>query len=155
MKAGMRRLSARTATAGVAMLILALYAGAIVGGLRVRDLSKVTEVSTYTWPTEATSGRRAWTPPSRSTIPAGPRGESIRRGAKIFNETALYAAENTGARISCSSCHLEGGIQPFASPVVNVHPLFPMFNARAGHVITLEDRIQECFVRSENGRPLA
>ena len=31
----------------------------------------------------------------------------------------------------------------------------PMYNKRAGHVISLQDRIQECFVRSENGKPLS
>jgi thiosulfate dehydrogenase len=29
-----------------------------------------------------------------------------------------------------------------------------MYNKRAVRVISLEDRIQECFTRSENGRPL-
>lgn len=29
-----------------------------------------------------------------------------------------------------------------------------MFNKRAGHEISLQDRIQECFTRSENGHPL-
>ncbi len=38
--------------------------------------------------------------------------------------------------------------------MVGLPPLFPQFNARAGHIISLEDRIQECFVRSENGTPL-
>jgi thiosulfate dehydrogenase len=32
--------------------------------------------------------------------------------------------------------------------------LFPMFNKRAGHVISLQNRIQECFSRSEAGRPV-
>jgi thiosulfate dehydrogenase len=38
--------------------------------------------------------------------------------------------------------------------MVGVPRSFPQFNARAGRVITLQDRIQECFVRSENGEPL-
>jgi thiosulfate dehydrogenase len=29
-----------------------------------------------------------------------------------------------------------------------------MYNKRAGHIISLRDRIEECFVRSENGTPL-
>lgn len=96
----------------------------------------------------------AWQAPTSRSIPNGPLGESIRRGANIFKETPLYAREYTGAKISCANCHAEGGIQPFASPVVGVPALFPMYNERAGHVISLKDRIQECFVRSENGRPL-
>ena len=38
--------------------------------------------------------------------------------------------------------------------MVGLPALFPMYNARAGHVISLKERIQECFVRSENGKPL-
>jgi thiosulfate dehydrogenase len=38
--------------------------------------------------------------------------------------------------------------------MVGVPATFPQYNARAGHVISLKDRIQECFVRSENGKPL-
>ncbi len=45
-------------------------------------------------------------------------------------------------------------MQPFASPVVGMTKLFPMFNARAGRIISLPDRIEECFVRSENGQPI-
>jgi thiosulfate dehydrogenase len=32
--------------------------------------------------------------------------------------------------------------------------LFPMFNKRAGRVISMQERFEECFTRSENGRPL-
>jgi thiosulfate dehydrogenase len=39
--------------------------------------------------------------------------------------------------------------------MVGIAALFPMYNQRAGHVISLRDRIQECFVRSENGKPLS
>lgn len=35
--------------------------------------------------------------------------------------------------------------------MVGLTQFFPMYNKRAGHVITLTDRIQECMIRSENG----
>ncbi len=38
--------------------------------------------------------------------------------------------------------------------MVDIPRLFPMYNKRAGHMISLKDRIQECFTRSENGHPL-
>jgi thiosulfate dehydrogenase len=78
----------------------------------------------------------------------------VRRGQLLFNETPIYAADHARARVSCANCHAAGGMQPFASPMVGVPRSFPQFNARAGHVISLQDRIQECFVRSENGEPL-
>jgi len=134
----------------IAVCIAALYGGAIAVGLHVRDLSGLTEIPTFA----ATAEQRkpAWRSPA--SMPNGAKGDSIRRGALIFNETPLYASQFVSARLSCGACHAEGGIQPFASPVVGVAARFPQFNERAGHVISLEDRIQECFVRSENGRPL-
>ena len=101
-----------------------------------------------------TAKKMAWVAPRMRDVPLGTLGDSVRRGEVIFNETPLYAAEFTHSRIACASCHAEGGIQPFASAVVGVPVMFPQFNERAGHVITLKDRIQECFVRSENGKPL-
>lgn len=59
-----------------------------------------------------------------------------------------------GDQQSCSDCHLAGGTAPFAVPVIGLPGLFPMFDKRAHRVITLAERIQECFLRIENGRPL-
>ena len=131
----------------VMALTVTLYVGAIVAGLQVKDLSM------YKDPIQGHAGM-AWIPPSEGSIPSGPHGDSIRRGALLFDETPLYAERFTRAKVSCSSCHAEGGIQPYASPVVGLPALFPMYNARAGHIISLKDRIEECFVRSENGRPI-
>jgi len=135
-------------------LIAILYFGVIGVGLRVKSLRELSEIPTFAASNEAELRRMAWTPPAESSIPAGELGDSIRRGQAIFNETPLFASHFAGAKISCASCHAEGGIQPFSSAVVGVAATFPQFNQRAGHVISLEDRIQECFVRSENGRPL-
>ncbi len=95
-----------------------------------------------------------WQVPRPDTIPAGPKGESVRYGMELFNSTPWHAPQYTGSKLTCSSCHIEGGIAPHAIPMVGLPPLFPMYNQRAGHMISLKDRIQECFTRSENGYPL-
>jgi thiosulfate dehydrogenase len=95
-----------------------------------------------------------WKPPSSDTIPQGPSGDSIRLERLIFTQTPKYARAYVGDQLSCSDCHLLAGTAPFASPVVGLPGLFPMFNKRANRVITLNERIQECFLRSENGRLL-
>ncbi|MGI8772204.1 MAG: c-type cytochrome, partial [Acidobacteriaceae bacterium] len=41
-----------------------------------------------------------------------------------------------------------------AGPMIDLANMFPMFNKRAGRVISMQDRFEECFTRSENGRPL-
>ncbi len=137
----------RKSTVAVSLFVAAVYAGTIVIGLHVKSLSLY-------WAAPRAGVGAAWKPPEESTIPDTPHGESIRRGALLFDETPRYASQYTGAKVSCANCHAEGGIQPFASPMVGLPALFPMFNLRAGRVISLKDRIQECFVRSENGSPL-
>src|SRR5579862_3820197 len=77
-----------------------------------------------------------------------------RRGKQIFDETPRYAPSYTGAKISCGDCHIDSGTEPYAAPMVDLAGQFPAYSKRAGRVISLEERIRECFLRSENGRPL-
>ena len=140
----MRQVSTVIAIAG---LTLSVYVGTMLVGFGTKDLSSFQD-------TIDRHPGMAWKPPSSDSIPNNARGNSIRRGALIFNETPLYAAPYTGARLSCANCHAAGGMQPFAIPLVGAPSRFPMYNDRAGRIINLKDRIQECFVRSENGRPL-
>ena len=92
--------------------------------------------------------------PDPGSIPKGHLGDNIRLGLQIFRDTPRYASAYVGNLLSCSDCHLQDGTTAYSSPLVGVPGLFPMYNKRAGRVITFEDRIQECFTRSENGRPL-
>lgn len=78
----------------------------------------------------------------------------VSQGEAIFNHTPDYAARYVGGTLSCTSCHAEGGRQAYASSMIGVAQRFPQFSKRAGRVITIQDRIRECFVRSENGKPL-
>ena len=97
---------------------------------------------------------RTWTPPDPAKIPAGPRGESILLGMRIFQETPRYAAKHVGNQVSCGNCHIQVGTLTGAMPLVGAPDWFPMYSERAKRMITLEDRIQECVTRSENGMPL-
>src|ERR1700739_1138586 len=78
----------------------------------------------------------------------------MRQGKLIFDETPKYAPEYVGNKLSCNDCHIQSGTAPYAAPMIDIAEIFPMFNKRAGHVISLQNRIQECFSRSEAGKPL-
>lgn len=97
---------------------------------------------------------RTWTPPDMTKIPKGPRGESILLGLRIFQETPRYAAKYVGNQVSCGNCHIQVGTMSGAMPLVGAPDWFPLYSERAKRMITLEDRIQECMTRSENGTPL-
>jgi len=89
--------------------------------------------------------------PDLATIPAGKQGELVRQGKQIFDQTPIHAKAYVGNRLSCNDCHLQGGTKPKAAPLTGVPALFPLYSQRAGRVIHFGERVQECFVRSENG----
>jgi thiosulfate dehydrogenase len=97
---------------------------------------------------------RTWTLPDVAKIPKDARGESIRMGLHIFQETPKFAAEYVGNQVSCGNCHIQMGSVTFAMPLIGAPTWFPQYSQRAKRKITLEDRIQECVTRSENGKPL-
>ncbi len=56
------------------------------------------------------------------------------------------------ADMTCAACHIAGGTQARGGSFVGVYARFPQWNRRAHRVITLQDRIAECFLYSMNGR---
>jgi thiosulfate dehydrogenase len=93
-------------------------------------------------------------PPSTSSIPAGPLGDAIRYGQRIVTDTQATVKPFVGNALNCSNCHLGAGRTAQAAPFVGLTGLFPEYRARRGAVESLEDRINDCFLRSMNGRPL-
>ncbi|CAH2713744.1 Thiosulfate dehydrogenase [Neobacillus rhizosphaerae] len=106
---------------------------------------------------QATSGEqtamKTYEPPSMEKVPEGPLGESIKLGFKLMNETNTALPNNVGDNLACSSCHGTGGTDS-TSPLTGVTAVYPAYNPRAGTVMTIEDRINGCFKRSMNGKPL-
>jgi thiosulfate dehydrogenase len=127
----------KTLIAAIVVVTVAVYAAVILWGIRP-------DASFFRSSTQA-----------RTSVPWGPKGDEIRRGQDIFSHTTEYAAEYVGGALSCESCHAAGGIQPFAAPMVGIKSRFPQYSVRAARTITLADRVRECFVRSENGKPPA
>jgi thiosulfate dehydrogenase len=76
--------------------------------------------------------------------------EQIAWGFRIFTNTPHEAARFTGGTVSCANCHLNAGQRDRALPLVGIVGMFPEYNARAARLITLADRIVDCFMRSEN-----
>lgn len=93
-------------------------------------------------------------PPSPETIPGDLRGEQIRLGYKMVVDTQEYGKRYVGNALNCTNCHLDAGLNPNAASYVGISGLYPEYRARAGRQMSLEDRINECFERSMNGRAL-
>ncbi len=80
-----------------------------------------------------------------------PLAQQIRWGYKLFVDTPHEAPRFTGGKMACSNCHLNAGQRERALPVAGVAGMFPEYNARAARLISLPDRVVDCFLRSENG----
>jgi thiosulfate dehydrogenase len=96
----------------------------------------------------------AWVVPNNpledKTLGNSPLDEQIRWGYRIFMDTPKEAARFTGGKVSCGNCHLNAGQRDRALPVVGVAGQFPEYNNRATRLISLADRVVDCFMRSEN-----
>jgi thiosulfate dehydrogenase len=76
--------------------------------------------------------------------------EQIKWGYRIFVDTPREAPRLTGGSVACINCHLNAGQRERALPLVGVAGMFPEYNNRAARLITLADRVVDCFLRSEN-----
>jgi thiosulfate dehydrogenase len=94
-----------------------------------------------------------WVPPD-SEIPDGELGRAIRRGRALLAHTRDSLPRYAGSALRCFSCHLQEGAQVASLPLVGVYSRFPQYRSRNGLVNLLEDRINDCFERSLNGKAL-
>ncbi len=77
-------------------------------------------------------------------------GDQIKWGYRIFVDTPHEAPRLTGGDVACVNCHLNAGQRERALPLVGISGMFPEYNNRAARLISLQDRVVDCFLRSEN-----
>ncbi|AXX92797.1 cytochrome C [Malaciobacter molluscorum LMG 25693] len=94
--------------------------------------------------------------------PAGELGKMVKLGEAIMNETDTHplTKDYVGNNLKCKSCHLIGesgkpGTTKTIGTFIGTASAFPAFSKREKTVQTLQDRINNCFMRSMNGvRPI-
>ena len=92
--------------------------------------------------------------PSESEIKDTVVLASVRRGRAIARNTKDSLPQIVGAALACVSCHPNDGTLRYAMPWVGVYARFPQYRSRAGSTQIIEDRINDCFLRSMNGKAL-
>jgi thiosulfate dehydrogenase len=103
------------------------------------------------------------TPPDIRKVGDDALGRLVKYGHALVTDTANQigpaapdpARRFAGNNLTCQNCHLQGGAQPYAMPLIGVWGQFPQYRGREGEVGTLEDRVNGCMERSMNGRALA
>ncbi len=91
--------------------------------------------------------------PTANVQPNGKLAETIQLGEQIVMNTTSHPMSKgyVGNALNCTSCHLDGGKHPLAGTFIGTATAYPAWAPREGRVITLEDRVLNCFMRSCNG----
>jgi thiosulfate dehydrogenase len=79
---------------------------------------------------------------------------AILRGRALLEHTRDSLPEHVGNRLQCVSCHPAAGTRPNMMPFVGVYSRFPQYRSRMARVALIEDRVNDCFERSMNGKAL-
>lgn len=98
--------------------------------------------------------RVAFRVPDESEIRDSTLLASVRRGKALLAFTRDSLPDHVGNRLQCVNCHPDNGTRPNVMPWVGVYARFPQYRSRVGGIQVLEDRINDCFKRSMNGKPL-
>ncbi len=84
-------------------------------------------------------------------------GEIVKLGEDIINITNTHplTKDYVGNKLQCKSCHLQGGKKKALGTFYRTARSFPAYSKREKTIQTLQDRINNCFIRSMNGvRPI-
>ena len=92
--------------------------------------------------------------PRLADMLVAPNALQVVRGMRLHLQTKALLPDNVGNALNCTSCHLNAGTVADGSPFVGVSAFFPSYAPRVGREITLAERINGCFRRSMDGKPL-
>lgn len=103
-----------------------------------------------------------WKYPDVSSLKDDEEGLLIKHGRKIFTETYKYigprvkdtAKRFLGNNMDCQNCHFKGGTVKNVLGLVGTYTAYPSLDGRSDKVISIQQRINQCLMRSMNGKPM-
>ena len=136
------------------LLLVALALGTGCRRERKPVAHSKTEAADAAFPAKPPSGVVQFRVPRLTDVSDTAVRSSVIRGHAILEATGDSLPANVGNSLRCTSCHFAGGTVPNAMPWVGVYARFPQYRPRSGRVDLIENRINDCFERSMNGRAL-
>lgn len=137
--------------------ILAFILGGSIAGMgAIAIAANLTEADPERFPMTDQNGEDLgwYTVPSDLEILKEPNAKEILYGKVLLNETKRLLPDNVGATMNCNSCHIAEGKAQYGAPYLTTAHQYPKVMPRAGKMVSLEGRINGCFQRSMNGKPL-
>ncbi|HEY1872053.1 MAG TPA: c-type cytochrome, partial [Chitinophagaceae bacterium] len=105
------------------------------------------------------SSKDEWQAPDLNALPDDEQGKMIRYGHELITNTSLFfgpkgniAAITNG--MSCQNCHIDAGAKSFGGCFSAVASTYPRYRERSGRVESIEFRINDCMMRSLNGKKI-
>lgn len=100
-----------------------------------------------------------WQPPDINDLPNDDQGILIRYGRQlIVNTSVFFGPKGKIASITngmdCQNCHVDGGARSFAGCFSAVASTYPRYRERSGRIESIEFRINDCMLRSLNGKEI-
>ena len=102
-----------------------------------------------------------WQAPSLYTdqVLSGEERKMVIYGEDLLSHTAKYLGpQGSVLQISngmnCQNCHLDAGTRSWGNHYGGVASTYPKFRERSGTTENVEKRVNDCFERSLNGKPL-
>jgi thiosulfate dehydrogenase len=100
-----------------------------------------------------------WKAPDIESIADSQLKKQVKYGKELIVHTSKYLGpKGTILKISngmnCQNCHLDAGTKPWGNNYGSVASLYPKYRARSGTYENIYKRVNDCFERSLNGKPL-
>lgn len=100
--------------------------------------------------------KKIWIAPDTNSIAQDEQGKLILYGRTLMIHTSKYFGPNgmvskSTNGLNCQNCHLDAGTRPYGNNLAVTASTYPKFLPRAGRVLSVADKVNECFLRSLNG----
>jgi thiosulfate dehydrogenase len=113
-------------------------------------------------PKEISSNPGNWPEFDVNALPPDPANNMVRYGYNLLEETSNIVGPDVpdtamrfaGNNLECRNCHFNAGQVKNTYNLVGVANRYPYVDKATGQSTSLADRVNGCFIRSMNGRPM-
>ena len=107
----------------------------------------------------ATTSADEWQAPDINNLADDEQGKLIRYGHRLISNTSLFFGPKGNIApitngMNCVNCHIDAGAKSFGGSFSAVASMYPQFRNRSGRIDSIEFRINDCMMRSLNGKPI-
>jgi len=108
---------------------------------------------------ETNTSADEWQAPDINALPDDEQGRLILYGHELITNTSLFFGPkgkimSVTNGMNCQNCHLDAGAKSFAGCFSAVASTYPRYRERSGRVESIEFRINDCMMRSLDGKAI-